>query len=356
MVKLAMVGLGRIGKSHAKNLMQTPGCEIVAACSLIPGELEWAQQHLALSRSQLWDDYAALLQKQDCDALFLATSSNVHGEQIIAGLKAGKHVFCEKPLGTSVADCEKTAQVIAQYPEPVFMLGFVRRFDPAYAYAKKHIEQGRIGAPYMLRSQTSDHLDFAPFQLEFTASSGGIFHDMSVHDIDLMRWYLDAEVESVYALSSSLAFPEFGRIGDADNAIVSCELSSGKIGVIQANRNSAHGHNTLTEIYGSEGILRIGFRPAQVDVEILDAGGQRKECAYTFFDRFSDAFRLEVREFVNCVNEGRCPGIGYWDGVQATRIAEACTRSMKERRIVGISCALRHSVNLDRVSYETERE
>ncbi|MEM9424209.1 MAG: Gfo/Idh/MocA family oxidoreductase [Spirochaetota bacterium] len=336
MVKLAIAGLGRIGKSHAENLLQTPGCEVVGACSIVKSELDWAQEHLGVV--QLWDNYEEMLRQQDCEAVFLATSSNVHGEQIIAALEAGKHVFCEKPLGTSVADCEKTSRIIAQYQDKqIFMLGFVRRFDPAYSYAKKKVAAGAIGTPYMVRSQTSDHLDFAPFQVEFTATSGGIFHDMSVHDIDLLRWYLGSEPLSVHALSSSFAFPEFGRIGDADNAIVTCEFEGGKIGVLQANRCAAHGHNTFTEIYGTEGILRIGFRPTWADVEILDAHGQRGECVYTFFDRFSEAFRLEVREFIRCINEKKGSPICYRDGLQATKIAEACTRSMKEQRSVLLS-------------------
>ena len=338
MVQLVVVGLGRIGKSHAQNLLQTPGCQIVGVCSIVPKELQWAQDELGLHTAQLWQNYEEMLQTQNCDAVFLATSSNVHGQQITAALEAGKHVFCEKPLGTSVADCKKTARIIANFQEKrVFMLGFVRRFDPAYSYAKKKIQQGAIGTPYMVRSQTSDHKDFAPFQLDFTASSGGIFHDMSVHDIDLIRWYLEAEPLNVYAVTSSLALPEFAQIGDADNAIVTCEFAGGKVGVLQANRCAAHGHNTFTEIYGTEGILRIGFRPTWADVEILDSHGQRGECVYTFFDRFSEAFRLEVRQFIRCVNEKISSPIRYQDGVQATKIAEACTLSMKEKRIVAIA-------------------
>ena len=338
MVKLVIAGLGRMGKSHAENLLQTPGCQIVGACSVVRSELEWAKDQLGLAEGQLWHNYGEMLQRQDCDTVFLATSSNVHGQQIIAALEADKHVFCEKPLGTSVRECEKIAKVIARYQDKqIFMLGFVRRFDPAYSYAKKKIEEGIIGTPYMVRSQTSDHIDFAPFQVEFTATSGGIFHDMSVHDIDLIRWYLQAEPLSVHALTSSLAFPEFGQIGDADNAIVICEFVGGKIGVLQANRCAAHGHNTFTEIYGTKGILRIGFHPTWADVEILDAHGQRGECVYTFFDRFSEAFRLEVREFIRCIDEQSRSSICYRDGVQATKIAEACTRSMKQKRTVQLA-------------------
>lgn len=343
MVRLAIVGLGRMGKSHAENLRQIPGCEIVSACSVIESELEWAQRELGLSHeppftTQLWQDYSRMLQAQDCAAVFLSTPSNLHGEQIAAALEAGKHVFCEKPLGVSVADCRKTAELVAKYQDSqIFMPGFVRRFDPAYSYAKQKIREGLVGEPYMVRSQTADHRDFAPFQLGFCATSGGIFHDMGVHDMDLLRWYLEAEPLNAYALASSLAFPEFDRIGDADNVVATCEFEGGKIGVIQVNRCASHGHNTHTEIYGTEGVLRIGFRPARTDVEILDKNGQRSECVHTFQDRFAAAFRLEAQEFIACIEENRPPIVSCRDALQATLLAEACTLSMKEKRKVALS-------------------
>lgn len=338
MVRLAVVGLGRMGQSHAENLRQIPGCEIVAACSVIESELAWAHRELGLAHAQLWRDYAQMLQQMDGSAVFLSTPSNLHGEQIAAALEAGKHVFCEKPLGVSVADCRNTADLVAKYQDTqVFMPGFVRRFDPAYSHAKQKIDEGLIGEPYMVRSQTADHRDFAPFQLGFCATSGGIFHDMGVHDMDLLRWYLGAEPLNAYALAGSLAFPEFGRIGDADNVIAVCEFAGGKIGVIQVNRCASHGHNTHTEIYGTEGVLRIGFRPARTDVEILDKHGQRSECVYTFQERFAEAFRLEAREFIACIEENRSSEVTCCDALQATLLAEACTLSSKEKRKVELS-------------------
>ena len=335
MVKTAIVGLGRLGKSHAENLLNLPNCDLKAACSIIPEELEWAKEH---GIQELYTDYEELLEKCDIEAVFLATSTSAHADQITKGLEAGKHVFCEKPLAVNLEECRKAAEIINKIADKkVFMLGFVRRFDPAYAFAKKRIEDGAIGKPFMVRSQTSDHDDFAPFQVEYTKHSGGIFHDMNAHDIDLARWYLGSELKSVYAMGGSYVHQEFEEIGDADNASVMCEFDDGGMAVITASRTAFHGHDTRTEIYGTKGIIRIGFTPTIADVTILDNNGIRSECVYTFYDRFKEAFALESKAFIRYIETGETPIISVLDGVKATEATEAFTVSFKKRSVVQIS-------------------
>lgn len=335
MVKTGIVGLGRLGKSHAINLLNIPNCELKSACSIVTKELEWAKEH---GISEVYSDYDEMLELSDIDAVFLVSSTSLHAGQIIKGLEAEKHVFCEKPLAVNVKECRKAVDIINKLAnKKIFMLGFVRRFDPAYAFAKKRITQGAIGKPFMVRSQTSDHDDFAPFQIEYTKTSGGIFHDMNVHDIDLARWYLGSELRSVYALGGSYVHKEFGAIGDADNASVMCEFDDGGLAVITASRTALHGHDTRTEIYGTKGIIRIGFTPAVADVTILDNGGIRSECVYTFFDRFREAFALEAQAFIRCIDSGEKSEISVLDGVRATEAAEAFTESFKKKAVVQLT-------------------
>lgn len=332
-VKLGIVGLGRIGKSHAQNLLNTIGSRVTAVCSIVSDELTWAKEHIP--NVAVFEDYDEMLAKADIDAVFLATTTAVHAEQIVKGFEAGKHVFCEKPLGISAQECRKVSETIRAFSkEKVFMMGFVRRFDPAYSFAKKQIDEGVIGEPFMVRAQTADHDDFADFQVKFVQTGGGIFHDMNVHDIDLARWYLGVEPVRVYAVGSSFVHPAFDEIGDADNATVSCECEQGKLAFISACRTAFHGHDTRAEILGTEGILRVGFTPQVTDVEILDKHGQRVKCVYTFFDRFSEAFRIEAQTFVNCVLGKESSIISIDDALQATVIAEAFTKSFKEKRPV----------------------
>ena len=335
-VRVGIVGLGRLGKTHAVNLINTRNCRLTAACSIIEDELGWAKH--SLPGVSLFRSYDELLQSSEVDAVFLVTTTAMHAEQIIKGLRAGKHVFCEKPLGIEIDHCRQAAKEIQQNArDKVFMLGFVRRYDPAYEFAKKKIEEGAIGSPFLVRAQTADHDDFAPFQVAFTQTGGGIFHDMNVHDIDLARWYLGSEISKVYAIGGSYVHKEFADINDADNTSVSCEFENGSMAVISASRTAFHGHDTRTEIHGSKGILRIGYVPSVSDVEILDTGGMRKECVYAFGDRFAEAFKREAQDFIDCVQRTTSPRSNIYDALQATVVAEAFTASFKNKRIVNIS-------------------
>jgi myo-inositol 2-dehydrogenase/D-chiro-inositol 1-dehydrogenase len=270
----------------------------------------------------------------DLDALYLVTSSSLHAAQIIAGLEAGLHVFCEKPMGVNVAECVAVEKAVARHPDKVFFIGFVRRFDPSYADAKRMVESGVVGEPFLVRSQTADLDEYAPFQAGFVKTSGGIFLDMNVHDVDLARWFLGAEAESVYATGGSYVHGEFASLGDADNTEAIVKFRGGKMAVIAASRTAFHGHDTWTEIKGSKGILRIGAVGNRNRVEILDAAGARRDCVTDFYERFEAAFAAEAQEFADCVREGRKPAVSAADGTRATEIGFALTESFRRGEVV----------------------
>jgi len=334
-LRIGIAGLGRLGKRHARNLaFKVRGAKLVAACSLVPEELAWAGKELGVER--LFPDFDAMLDAGDLDAAFLVSSSSVHASQAIKALGRGLHVFTEKPMGVSVAECREVEAAAAARSDLVFLVGFVRRFDPSYARAKKLIDEGAIGEPFLLRSQTVDLDEYAPFQLAFVPSSGGIFLDMNVHDLDLARWFLGAEAESVHAMGGSFVHPEFAAAGDADNTVALLRFLGGKIAVISASRTAFHGHDTHTEITGSRGILKIGMTPSSSRVELFDSGGARVECVKDFFERFSEAFLAEAQEFVDCVRENRKPSILAQDGTRATEIGFAMTESFHSGKPVQI--------------------
>ncbi|MDP2791053.1 MAG: Gfo/Idh/MocA family oxidoreductase, partial [Rectinemataceae bacterium] len=178
-LKIGIVGLGRLGKRHAANLAwKVKGAELVAACSVVPGELEWAKTELGIGK--VYSDYAKMIAASGIDAVYLVSSSSVHAEQIVQALDAGLHVFSEKPMGVNLAECLMVEKAVASHPDKAFFIGFVRRFDPSYAYAKKLVDEGAIGKPFLVRSQTVDLDEYAPFQVKFVPTSGGIFLDMNV--------------------------------------------------------------------------------------------------------------------------------------------------------------------------------
>ena len=165
-VNVGIVGLGRLGREYAKNLVfKIRSANLVAACSVVQEELEFAKNELGLS--QLYTDFDQMLKQEDLQAVFVVSSTNKHAEHMVKALRAGLHVFSEKPLAINVEECLKVEKVAALHPEQLAVVGFVRRFDPSYRYAKSKVEQGAIGKPYLVRSQTVDKDTIADWQIQY---------------------------------------------------------------------------------------------------------------------------------------------------------------------------------------------
>ena len=333
-LRIGIVGLGRLGRRHAQNLAQrVPSAELVAACSPVADELAWAKDALAVRN--LYADYAALLGEADVDAVFLVTPTSLHPEHIVQALYAGKHVFCEKPLALDLSECRRVEAVAAQHPRLKVMIGYGRRFDPSYSDAYDKIRSGLIGTPFLVRSQNLDMNDPSGFFVRFAPTSGGIFLDCSVHDIDLARWFLGRPKPLRVFAAGTIALHEGLReFGDVDNGVATCEFEDGKLACFYASRTMAHGHESSTEIFGTKGRLAIGGNPRLNRVDISDAHGVRNECTPTFYERFEEAFLRETLEFVQAVQDDRSPALTLRDATEATRIGVALRESLQTRRVV----------------------
>jgi myo-inositol 2-dehydrogenase/D-chiro-inositol 1-dehydrogenase len=332
-IRIGIVGLGRLGKRHAYNLANlVPGANLEAACSPVQGELDWAETELGVPH--LFTSFDHMLAHADIDAVWIASSSVYHSAQVLAALDRGLHVFVEKPMGMTPDECDAIECAAVTHSRQVFLVGFVRRFDPSYKYAKELLDKGVIGTPFLVRSQTCDLDEYAEFQLEFVKTGGGIFLDMNVHDIDLARWFIGSEVKEVHAVGGSYVHPGFAELGDADNTVCLATFENGAMAVLSASRTAFHGHDTHTEIVGSKGILKIGTTPRKNRVEIFDAAGARTDCVRDFYERFEEGFIAEAREFVACIRSGRRPEIMPRDGTAATRIGMAMTESFRKGAII----------------------
>ena len=333
-LRIGIAGVGRMGRHHASNIAhRVLGASLVAACSPVADELKWARENLGTP--DVYTDYAKMLAHPGLDAVFLATPTTLHADQIVAALEAGQHVFSEKPLALNLADCLRVEAVAAKHPKQVAMIGYVRRFDPSYRDAFAKIQAGVIGRPFRARSQTADQNDASGFFVRYAAASGGILLDMSVHDIDTVRWLLGAKgAKRVFATGTIAVHEGLREVGDVDNAVATIEFEGGEIATIYASRTMAHGHETLTEIVGTSGRLIVGQNPRINRVEISDAHGVRNECTPTFYERFADAFQNEAQAFVDVVREGRPPPLTLADATEATRIGIAVTESLRTRKMV----------------------
>ncbi|HEX3381899.1 MAG TPA: Gfo/Idh/MocA family oxidoreductase [Paraburkholderia sp.] len=339
-LRLGVVGLGRLGKRHAENLAyRVPGATLAAACSPLEDELAWARE--ALPEPRLYADYADLLADPQVDAVWLVTPSSLHAQQIVDALRAGKHLFCEKPLSLEVAECERVLAEAALYPHLQATIGFMRRFDPSYQDAFDKIAAGQIGRPFLVRSQTTDQNDTNGFFVRFAATSGGIFLDCTVHDIDVARWLLGKpRATRVFAAGTVALHEGLSEFGDVDNGVAICEFEGGKLAMFYASRTQAHGNDSHSEVIGTAGALTIGRNPRANRVEIYDATGIRNECTPNFFDRFEDAFLHEARAFVASVQNGAGKGDGapagatLADALEATRIGVALRESLRSGQAV----------------------
>ncbi len=328
-INVGIVGLGRLGKKYAEILGgKIKQVNLLAACSIVPEELHHAQQVLKVPN--IYRDYEAMLQNEDIDLIFVISSTNQHAGHMISALENGCHVFCEKPLAITLEDCFRVERVAREHPDQMAVVGFVRRHDPSYVYAKQKVQEGLIGEPFLVKSQTVDLDKTAGFQVEFVKSSGGMFHDFNVHDIDLARWFLGSEIKTVYSVGGSYKHEVFAKINDADNVMSTCVFENGSMASILASRTAANGHDTYTEVVGTEGLLRIGRPNSVANVEIYDRFGARKECVETFYDRFESAFHHQIEEMVNCVIHNTKPEITLRDATQATNCAIAMTKSLFE--------------------------
>jgi myo-inositol 2-dehydrogenase/D-chiro-inositol 1-dehydrogenase len=327
-LRVGIAGLGRLGQRHATALaFNTPHCKLVAACSPVEAERTFARVQLGVAN--VYNDLDTLLLDKNIDAVVLVTPTSLHADQAIAVLKAGKHVFVEKPLALNVGDCERVLAVSEQNPQWVAMVGFVRRFDPSYLSAFQSVEAGEIGRPFLVRSQTCDKNDPDGFFVKFAPTSGGIFMDCSVHDIDLARWMLGRpKALRAFATGTIAMHPGLQACGDVDNGIAVVEFVGGAKAVLYASRTMAHGHETSTEIIGTAGKLLVGEHAAADRVLRSDQHGVRHAVLNDFYERFEVAFAAEMTAFVAACRGVTPLTLTLSDALEATRIGLAITRSL----------------------------
>lgn len=333
--KVGAVGLGRLGRQHAENLaFKIPSAELIALCD--KDEVKLKETCESWSIPYAYTEFSQMVANEELDAVVITSPSGLHTVQIAEALEAGLHVFCDKPLGTTVEECKIAEEAVEKHPELVFMLGFMRRYDPSYAYAKEKIAKGEIGRPVLFRSYSQDPESCIEGAIAYCGHSGGQFIDMAVHDIDLARWMLESEPKSIFAIGGCYAHPEFGEHKDGDNVSALMQFENDAMAFLFAGRTAPHGYNVETEIIGTKGILRIASVPQKNMVEILDQHGVRKECSQDFLERFEQAYIEELLEFFNCIEEDRKPEVTVYDGTKTTEIAYMCKEAFENNKLLHI--------------------
>ncbi len=328
-IQIGLVGLGRLGYEHAVNLAtQVGGCTLSAICDLDAARVNEVAKTLQVPHA--YTDFTQMCQNEALDAIVIVSPSFLHTQQIEIAMQHGKHVFCEKPLGTDVPQCQAAERVVEAYPDLIFQLGFMRRFDKSYAEAKRKIDNGDIGKIVLVRSYTQDPRATIASTLQFAPHSGGQFLDMCVHDIDLIRWFTGSNVKNVWAIGDVFEFDLYRDLNDADNAAATIQMENGSMGFMFTNRTHAAGSNVETEIIGTHGTLRIANVGAKNLLNIVDAHGSREEYYPDFMSRWHDAFVAEMQAFAGHIRAGTKPtDLTVYDGTAVSEAAYCCKKSFE---------------------------
>ncbi len=325
-VRFGLLGAGRIGKVHAKAISADANAVLVAVADAMPvaADAIAAQYGCAVSTID------AIMAAKDIDAVVICTPTDTHADLIEAFAKAGKAIFCEKPIDLSLGRVKACLKVVRD-TKAVLMVGFNRRFDPHFAAVRAEIDRGTLGTVEMVTITSRD--PGAP-PLDYIARSGGIFRDMTIHDFDMARFLLGEEVSEVSAMAAVLTDTAIGKAGDFDSVQVLLKTATGKQCMISNSRRATYGYDQRIEVHGSLGAATAeNQRP--VMIEVATAAGYTRPPLHDFFmTRYTEAYAAEIAAFIAAVaGDGKAAPTGE-DGLAALALSEAALLSVAEKRTV----------------------
>jgi myo-inositol 2-dehydrogenase/D-chiro-inositol 1-dehydrogenase len=330
-VRVGVLGAGRIGKVHAEHLAhRVAGARLVAVCDVQPGAAEACAARFG---AKAFTDPAAVLEDPNVDAVIICTSTDTHARFIEEAARAKKHVFCEKPIDHDLSRIDR-ALLAAKSAGVKLQIGFNRRFDPNFRHVRETVAAGKIGKPLLVRITSRDP---RPPPIEYVKVSGGMFLDMTIHDFDMARYLAGANVTSVFAVGGARVDPKIGAAGDIDTAIVTLEFENGAFGTIDNCREAVYGYDQRVEVFGSGGVAwadnQTPHRTGRGDRE-----GMHAPLPLDFFmDRYTESFIAEMSAFVACIRDGGEPPVTGEDGRVPVVMALAANKSLKEKRPVALA-------------------
>ncbi|HEX9017873.1 MAG TPA: inositol 2-dehydrogenase [Anaerolineaceae bacterium] len=331
-VRVGVLGAGRIGKIHARNLATlVPGAQVTAiADPILDAACELADQlHVPVATA----DYQAVIRSPEVDAVAICSSTNTHAQMMIEAAQAGKHIFCEKPIAYDLVKIDEALAAVAK-AGVLLQIGFNRRFDPNFKRLRDMVAAGKVGEAHILRITSRDP---APPPISYVKVSGGIFFDMTIHDFDMSRYLMGSDVEEIYAEGGVLVDPAIGEAGDIDTAVVTLRFKNGAIGTIDNSRKAVYGYDQRAEVFGSGGMVQSQNITPDSHIYSSADGVHSEKPLYFFLERYTQSFLDEAKTFIDCVQQGRQPPVTGIDGRIPVVMAMAATRSVREHRPVKLS-------------------
>jgi myo-inositol 2-dehydrogenase/D-chiro-inositol 1-dehydrogenase len=328
-INIGVIGAGRIGRVHAENLVyRIPAATVVAVSDIFVEVAERLAAELAIPA--VYRDHRRVLEDKSIDAVLVCSSTDSHAQIIEEAAEAGKQIFCEKPIALDLAKIDRALAAVERAGVKL-QIGFNRRFDPNFRRVRQVIATGQIGEPHLLRITSRDP---APPPIEYVKVSGGIFLDMTIHDFDMARFLIGAEVESIYAAGGVLVDPAIGEAGDVDTALVTLHFANGALGAIDNSRQAVYGYDQRVEVFGSAGCVTADNDYPNT-ARISDAQRVHRDLPLNFFmERYTESYVAEIEAFVDCILHDTPPTVTGLDGRVPVVMGYAAKRSLDEGRPV----------------------
>jgi myo-inositol 2-dehydrogenase/D-chiro-inositol 1-dehydrogenase/scyllo-inositol 2-dehydrogenase (NAD+) len=328
-VKICVVGMGRAGTLHAKNLLyQIPQSELIAVVDSIPSQLQKAMSELK-GKAKGFTSLTEALEKVDFDAVIIATSTFTHAGLIEEAAKGEKHIFCEKPLAVMLEECERVIEVVKS-SNIKFQIGFVRRYDSAFQEAKRKIEEGLLGEIVLIKS-TGRGPGLPPEWAWDIRKSNGMLAEVNSHDFDSIRWLIASEFKRVYAEAGNFKTPEVKKKypNFYDNAVVTVRFENGAMGLVDSSCPAGYGYDARVEILGSKGMMQIGELKNKGVTLCTQEKGITSSAYRGWPERFEEAYPAEIRTFIQTILEDRTPSPDAYDGLRTVEVVLAANRSIE---------------------------
>ena len=329
-LKIAVAGLGRIGKIHLNNLLQLTNVEVIGVMDPASEAIEYAKLK---GVENTYKKFNELVTIDKLDAIVICTPTNTHANYIETSAKLGIQIFCEKPLDLNIQRVKDVLKVVDK-SKVKLMIGFNRRFDNEFRKVKTSINNGEIGNPHIVKITSRDP---SPPPVEYIKNSGGLFLDMTIHDFDMARFIVDKEIDEIYVKGEALIDQEIQKAGDIDTAVVIMKYVDSTLAVIDNSRKAAYGYDQRIEVFGSKGMIQVNN--IKVDnSKLYNQNGIISSLPMDFFlERYMEAYKIEIQDFVDSVINDRIVSVTGIDGLKSLQIVLAAKKSLLENRAVKIN-------------------
>ncbi len=327
-VRIGLIGAGRIGKVHARSLSMVPGARVVAVSDVVEAAAKSLADEYGISA--VYSDYKKILADKEIDAVFICSSTDTHAPIMEEAANAGKHIFCEKPIALELDKIDRALAAVKK-AGVTLMVGFNRRYDTGNKRLRDAMLEGTIGTPEMCIINSRDP---APPPMEYVKVSGGIFLDMMIHDFDLARYLLDDEPVEVFAAGACLVDKAIGEAGDYDTAMVTIRFKKGAICHIDNSRRAVYGYDQRAEIFGAKGKVYTSNIHNDNSNVALECGYYQPPIQNFFLERYLQAYQEEGKVFVDCIKNKKTPPSTGIDGRVSVLMGYAAIKSAKENRPV----------------------